>query len=220
MSMNVTNITAATLADGGYIAGFNQNSTTFGGTLWTKRITDTTYKLGIEVRTAPGTATTWTTADYNINQVYNIVVGYTFGAGAADDTASLWVNGALVATDTHTGVDLNPINGFFLRQDSVTETPFITVDNLKIALTPAEVLAVSDIISIKNGSFVQNTFVTDEIKFGAKSDVKIYNMNGQVVKAASVSEFRALDASDLQPGMYIVTGTVEGQPVSQKILKK
>ena len=80
-------------------------------------------------------------------------------------------------------------------------------------------LGVSDVINVKS-NFVQNTFVADEIKFGAKSDVKIYNMNGQVVKAASVSEFRALDASDLQPGMYIVTGSVEGQPVSQKILKK
>ena len=83
----------------------------------------------------------------------------------------------------------------------------------------ASALGVSDVINVKS-NFVQNTFVTDEIQFGAKSDVKIYNMNGQVVKAASVSEFRALDASDLQPGMYIVTGSVEGQPVSQKILKK
>ncbi len=80
-------------------------------------------------------------------------------------------------------------------------------------------LAVTDVINVKS-AFVQNTQVTDAIHFGSKADVKIYNMNGQVVKTASVSNTRALDASDLQPGMYIVTGSVDGQPVSQKILKK
>lgn len=91
-----------------------------------------------------------------------------------------------------------------------------------VAGTPTPInstLAVTDIISVKS-AFVQNTQVTDAIHFGAKADVKIYSMNGQVVKTASVSNTRALDASDLQPGMYIVTGSVEGQPVSQKILKK
>ena len=98
MDLNVTSITAATLADGGYLAGFAQDNTTFGGTLWTKRVTDSTYKLGIEVRTVVGTSTTWTTADYNINQVNNVVVSYTFNAGGtSDDTVNLYVNGVQVA---------------------------------------------------------------------------------------------------------------------------
>lgn len=80
-------------------------------------------------------------------------------------------------------------------------------------------LSVSDINSAKF-SLVKNTLVEDAVFFGAKADVKVYNMNAQVVKSAAVSETKNLDVADLQPGMYIVTGTVNGEAVSQKILKK
>ncbi|MBF6609569.1 MAG: T9SS type A sorting domain-containing protein, partial [Chryseobacterium sp.] len=69
-------------------------------------------------------------------------------------------------------------------------------------------------------NFVKNTLVTENIYFGSEADVKIYNMNGQVVRTAKVSENNNMNVSDLQPGAYIVTGIVNGQPVSQKILKK
>lgn len=81
-------------------------------------------------------------------------------------------------------------------------------------------LAVTDLSKVK-GSFVKNTFVKNEgITFGAQAkDVKVYNMFGQVVKSASVKENETLNVSDLAKGSYIVTGTVNNQPVSQKILK-
>ncbi len=80
-------------------------------------------------------------------------------------------------------------------------------------------LSVIDFQNIKN-QFVRNTAVTNEINFGAKADVKIFSMNGQVVKSASVSEDKNLEVSDLTPGMYIVTGMINGQAVSTKIVKK
>lgn len=81
-------------------------------------------------------------------------------------------------------------------------------------------LAVSDVKNVK-GSFVKNTFVKNsEITFGANAkDVKVYNMFGQVVKTASVKENGTLNVSELAKGNYIVTGTVNNEPVSQKILK-
>ena len=81
-------------------------------------------------------------------------------------------------------------------------------------------LAVSDLSKVK-GSFVKNTFVKNEgITFGAQAkDVKVYNMFGQVVKTASVKENETLNVAELAKGNYIVTGTVNNQPVSQKILK-
>ncbi len=81
-------------------------------------------------------------------------------------------------------------------------------------------LAVSDLSKTK-GSFIKNTFVkNEEITFGAQvKDVKVYNMYGQVVKTASVKENESLNVAELQKGNYIVTGTVNNQPVSQKILK-
>jgi len=81
-------------------------------------------------------------------------------------------------------------------------------------------LAVSDFGKEKS-LFVKNTFVkNNEIVFGAEAkDVKVYNMFGQVVKTASVKADGTLNVADLAKGNYIVTGTVNNEAVSQKILK-
>jgi predicted aspartyl protease len=44
-------------------------------------------------------------------------------------------------------------------------------------------------------------------------------MLGQIVKTASVKENESVSVAELQKGNYIVTGTVNNKPVSQKILK-
>ncbi|GGP04321.1 hypothetical protein GCM10010992_15930 [Cloacibacterium rupense] len=216
--LKVTDVTAATDANGGYFAGFVQSASTYGGTIWTKKVTDTTYKLGVEVRTSTGTATSWSTADYNVNTTYNVVVKYTFNSGTtSDDTVSLWVDQASIVTDTHTGTDLTQASSFFFRQDSVTETPFINIDNLKIST--GSLLSVSDINASKI-KLVKNTSVNSDINFSEKANVKIYNMNGQVVKSISVDKNAILNVSSLPKGTYIVTGDVNGETVSQKIIKQ
>jgi len=83
-------------------------------------------------------------------------------------------------------------------------------------------LAVTDIsANAVRPNFIKNTFVKNsEIVFGADvKDVKVYNMMGQVVKTASVRENEPLNVDELQKGNYIVTGTINNEPVSQKILK-
>ncbi|MGK6344125.1 T9SS type A sorting domain-containing protein [Chryseobacterium sp. DT-3] len=69
-------------------------------------------------------------------------------------------------------------------------------------------------------SLVKNTFVKSEINFAKNcKDVKIFNMFGQVVKSLSVKENETVNVDELAKGNYIVTGTVNNEPVSQKILK-
>lgn len=80
-------------------------------------------------------------------------------------------------------------------------------------------MSVADVALLQN-VFVQNTIVNEEILFGIAADVKVYNMSSQVVKRASVSSTRNLYVADLEPGIYIVTGHVNGLPVSQRIMKK
>lgn len=80
-------------------------------------------------------------------------------------------------------------------------------------------LATNEVKGNKN-VFVKNTLVDSELNFGANGDVKIYNVNGQVVKEAKVSADKALNVQDLNKGTYIVTGTVNGNKVSEKIIKK
>ncbi len=81
-------------------------------------------------------------------------------------------------------------------------------------------LAVSD-LSKAHGHFVRNSFVkNNEITFGAEvKDVKVYTMSGQLVKTASVKENESVSVAELAKGNYILTGTVNNKPVSQKILK-
>lgn len=80
-------------------------------------------------------------------------------------------------------------------------------------------MAVGDINSAKV-NFIKNTVVENSILFAAKADVQIVNMNGQVVKTASVNENTSLNVASLPKGTYIVTATIDGKTVSQKIMKK
>lgn len=79
-------------------------------------------------------------------------------------------------------------------------------------------LAVGDVYSSK-ANLVKNTNVNNTVIFGAKANVQIVNVNGQVVKSAAVTDGTSLDVSSLAKGMYIVTGSVNGEKVSQKIIK-
>ncbi|RXM40370.1 nuclease [Chryseobacterium sp. CH21] len=82
-------------------------------------------------------------------------------------------------------------------------------------------LAVVDVKNKKAGSFVKNSFVkNNEIVFGSDvKDVKVFNTFGQLVKEASVKQNGTVSVAELVKGNYIVTGTVNNQPVSQKVLK-
>ncbi|MFL9833885.1 lamin tail domain-containing protein [Chryseobacterium terrae] len=81
-------------------------------------------------------------------------------------------------------------------------------------------LGISDVKNVKS-LFVKNTLVkNDEIIFGENVDhVKIYGMSGQLVKTIVSSKTNSINVSDLPKGNYIVTGTIDNQSVSQKIMK-
>lgn len=69
--------------------------------------------------------------------------------------------------------------------------------------------------------FVKNTLVSNGVlNFANGGDVKIFNQNGQVVKSAKVEANSTLDISSLSTGVYIVVGVVNGEKISQKIIKK
>ncbi|SDQ78165.1 hypothetical protein SAMN05421664_2571 [Chryseobacterium soldanellicola] len=83
-------------------------------------------------------------------------------------------------------------------------------------------LAVSDINDIgAKFNFIQNAFVKEnELLFGTEvKNIKIYNTAGGIIKRTSTKNILSLDVSDLPKGNYIVIGTINNEPVSQKILK-
>lgn len=79
-------------------------------------------------------------------------------------------------------------------------------------------MAVTDFSKSKY-SLVKNTVVGESISFAKTADIQIINAAGQVVKAAKVTEGSTLNVSSLAKGAYIVTGTVNGEKVSQKVIK-
>lgn len=103
----------------------------------------------------------------------------------------------------------------YVGDTNATTTTTYQVDNVNISSS----LAVGDISKSKI-NLVKNTIVNDVITFGAKANVKIINLNGQVVKSVSVDNGSSLNVSSLQKGVYIVTAEVNGDAVSQKIIKQ
>lgn len=74
--------------------------------------------------------------------------------------------------------------------------------------------------TVKSG-FVQNPYIKDgKILFGTEvRDVKVYDTYRQVVKKSPTKLATNLDIIELPKGTYIVTGTINNVPISQKIIK-
>lgn len=67
---------------------------------------------------------------------------------------------------------------------------------------------------------VKNILVSDVLEFCVKTEIKIINMNGQVLKTAIVDNGTSVDVSSFPKGNYIITAKLNGANVSQKIIKK
>lgn len=93
----------------------------------------------------------------------------------------------------------------------------VTIDD--VSWTAYVTMAVVDATKAK-ANLVKNTIVSNELIFGAAAKVSVYNTAGQVVKTAEVAENSRLDVSALPKGTYVVTGLVNGQALSQKVIKK
>jgi hypothetical protein len=232
--MNVGTMAGVTNADGGYLAGLGETNTTLGATLWTKRVDDTNFNLGIEVRTANAANTTFDATSYQTGQTYFVVVGYTFNtATTADDVVSLWVNPVVgspeptaTITDIHTATDLVDISTFFLRQDSTTETPAVQIDELRIGTAWADVVpATASLIdnNINGLSMYPNPLSGSTLNItstaNAAMSVQIFDLLGkEVVKADVVNN--TVNVAKLTAGVYVVKITEEGKTATRKLVIK
>lgn len=101
-------------------------------------------------------------------------------------------------------------------EGNATSNSRFFVDDIKV---DKPTMAIVDATKTK-ANLVKNTIISNELIFGAAAKVSVYNAAGQVVKTAEVAENSRLDVSALAKGTYIVAGVVNGQTVSQKIIKK
>ncbi|WP_333599251.1 T9SS type A sorting domain-containing protein [Flavobacterium sp.] len=231
--LNINSMAGVTSADGGYFATFGSSSSNLGATLWSKRVDDGVFNLGLEVRTALGANTTFDTTAYTTGTTYFVVVGYTFNAAASDDTVSLWVNPtingaqpAATITDTHTGTDLSTISNFLLRQDSTTETPSLSIDELRIGTTWSQVT--NGTLATSNNNIaglrvypnpVSNGTLFVETAANAAKTVTIYDVLGKQVLNTTTAD-SAINVSTLRTGVYVVKITEEGKTATRKLVIK
>ncbi|WP_435523023.1 T9SS type A sorting domain-containing protein [Chryseobacterium indoltheticum] len=182
----------------------------------------TGYTLGI-LNNSGGTATPTYGTEIPYGTPANITATYIVDNVASTNTATLQINSQpLLSNATGTSAAATVLASVAIRQagNATVGTGNITIDNLVARTYATGSLAVTDIDKTKS-SFIKNTFVkNDEITFGADAkDVKVYTLTGQLVKTASVKANGTLNIAELAEGNYIVTGTVNNQAVSQKILK-
>jgi hypothetical protein len=156
---------------------------------------------------------------------YTVRSYFTSGTGA-NRTIQVYVNGNMIDTYTLAAMNTNytrtataNVSGDVNIEFRSTGSKQIVLDDVSWTQSSGS-LSVNDLERQKK-SFVRNSLVNDEISFGISAkNIIIYNMSGQVVKvAASGKEYESLYVAELPKGNYIVTGTVNNKPVSQKILK-
>ncbi|WP_223560225.1 T9SS type A sorting domain-containing protein [Chryseobacterium lathyri] len=226
-TINVASATGLTTT-GDYFLMFGGTAGTsvtfFYGRLYIKG-SATGYTLGV-LNNSGGTATPTYGTEIPYGTPANITVTYTVDNSVTPSTnvGTLLINSQpLLSNSTGTSAAATQLASVAIRQagSATSGTGNISIDNLIARTYASTTLAVSDIKNAKAENFVKNTFVkSDEITFGADvKDVKVYNMFGQVVKSASVKENGSVNVAELAKGNYIVTGTVNNEPVSQKILK-
>ena len=163
------------------------------------------------------TTGTWTAVTALLYETTNLTgtVGTRNGNDAAYRTS---------LSNTITGLNIPVGQIFWIRFVDINVSG--TDDGLAIddfSLTPINsTLSVNDISKTKN-IFLKNTMVDNTLSFQTKGNasVKVYNANGQLVKSATISAQNAnVDVASLPKGNYVVTAELNGEKVSQKVIKK
>lgn len=75
-------------------------------------------------------------------------------------------------------------------------------------------------IKLNSNHLVKASVISNDIIFNENTNVSIYNALGQLIMEKEVKKDISYDVSSLPAGVYYVKGTVKGEKVSQKIIKK
>lgn len=157
---------------------------------------------------------------------YTVRSYFTAGTGA-NRTMAVYVNNIQVDNYSLAAMDTNYTRSVTVNTPGDVVIEFRSTGSRQIVLDDVSwtqlggTLFANDLSKAKE-TFVKNSLITNnEIVFGADSkEVKIYTMNGQMIKSVSVKENESVSVAELKEGNYIVTGVVNGKKVSQKIIKR
>ena len=228
--IKVTDVTAATNANGGYFFGFGSNATTFSSTVWLKQ-NGTQFNIGLDKNTST-TNFVFDTTDYSINSEIFIVISYDF----TTNTSKMWINPvstslgiatAPTATLTaSTGTDRTSIDRIFIRQDSVSETPFIVLDETRVGnswadVTPVATASTKNFDAIAGLKMYPNPVTGNVLNISSTANldmnVAIFDVLGKQVINTKVTN-NTVNVSSLNAGVYIVKVTEDGKTATRKLV--
>lgn len=190
----------------------------FYGRLFIKKGSGAGYVLGISNSTSTAVYST-----VELPVATDVSVKVAFSVSGSNSTSTLTINNETPITST-SAVAPTVLKSVVIRQagSATAGTGNVSIDNLVVTTYPSSVLATTDVIKSKN-IFLKNTMVDNTLSFQTKGNatVRVYNTNGQLVKSATISAQNAnVNVANLPKGNYVVTAELNGETVSQKILKK
>ena len=196
----------------------NSGVSNFYGRLFIKKGSGAGYVLGISNSTSTAVYST-----VELPVATDVSVKVAFSVSGSNSTSTLTINNETPITST-SAVAPTVLKSVVIRQagSATAGTGNVSIDNLVVTTYPSNTLSVGDITKTKN-IFVKNTMVDNTLSFQTKGNatVRVYNTNGQLVKTANVSAQNAnVNVANLPKGNYVVTAELNGETVSQKILKK
>lgn len=190
----------------------------FYGRLFIKKGSGAGYVLGISNSTSTAVYST-----VELPVATDVSVKVAFSVSGSNSTSTLTINNETPITST-SAVAPTVLKSVVIRQagSATAGTGNVSIDNLVVTTYPSSVLATTDVIKSKN-IFLKNSLVDNTLSFQTKGNatVRVYNTNGQLVKSATISAQNAnVNVANLPKGNYVVTAELNGETVSQKILKK
>lgn len=216
-----TGLAGSTAAGEYFLMLSNQSGTTvsnFYGRLFIRKSSGTGYVLGISNSTSTAVYST-----VELPVATDVSVKVAFSVSGTNSTSTLTINSETPITST-SAVAPTVLKSVAIRQAGTASsgTGNVSIDNLVVTTYPSSVLATKDVIKSKN-IFLKNTMVDNTLSFQAKGNasVKVYNANGQLVKSATISAQNSnVDVASLPKGNYVVTAELNGEKISQKVIKK
>ena len=190
----------------------------FYGRLFIKKGSGAGYVLGISNSTSTAVYST-----VELPVATDVSVKVAFSVSGSNSTSTLTINNETPITST-SAVAPTVLKSVVIRQagSATAGTGNVSIDNLVVTTYPSNTLSVGDITKTKN-IFLKNTMVDNTLSFQTKGNatVRVYNTNGQLVKSDTISAQNAnVNVANLPKGNYVVTAELNGETVSQKILKK
>ena len=215
----------------GYSAGAGQN-TAYTAAVYLKTSSDPTkFNIGINASPADPISVDdikWDTTDYEINTPITLVTSYSYD----DKISKLWINPTDNSAEPTANATTLPrsaalaVDRLRLTQQSSATTPFITLDEIRVANNWGEALGASSTLGITPVKSTGIKIYPNPVSNGKlyiasatnlEKEVAIYNTLGQEVLQSKTNN-QAINVSNLSKGTYFVKITEAGITVTKKLI--